>query len=101
MTLMELIVCLVIGGACAAATCAITGNRAGALVVFSLVGFVGAFVGSWLAHEVHLPPLFAVTVGGRAFALLWPVVGSAVLVAGAKVLVRPHHDVAHLDRYER
>jgi len=101
MTLMELIVCLVIGGASAAVACAITGNTASEFVVLSLVGFLGAFVGSWLAHEVHLPALFVVKVGGRAFALLWPLVGSVVLVPGAMLLMRPHHGVAHLDRYER
>jgi uncharacterized membrane protein YeaQ/YmgE (transglycosylase-associated protein family) len=100
MTILELIVCLAIGGVCGAAACILAGDTTGGFVISALVGFVGAFVGHWLAHELHLPPLLVVTIDGRAFALLWPFVGGSVVVAGAKLLMRPH-DVAHLDRYEQ
>jgi uncharacterized membrane protein YeaQ/YmgE (transglycosylase-associated protein family) len=100
MTPLELIVCLAIGGVCGAAVLIFASDTVGGLVTFIVVGFVGAFLGYWLAHELRLPPLFVVTIGGRAFAPLWPAIGAAVLVAGAKWLMRPH-DVPHVDRYEQ
>jgi uncharacterized membrane protein YeaQ/YmgE (transglycosylase-associated protein family) len=44
-----------------------------------IVGFVGAYVGVWLAGQLSLPEVFTINVEGEAFPILWGIVGSAIL----------------------
>jgi len=89
MSLLELIVYLVIAGACGAIARAIGGGTAGGFIVSVLLGFLGALVGSWLAHILRLPELLEVHIGGHRFPIVWSVVGGIVLVALAHFLMRP------------
>jgi uncharacterized membrane protein YeaQ/YmgE (transglycosylase-associated protein family) len=63
-----------------------------------VLGFLGAFVGTWLARLLHLPSLFVVTIGGHPFPIVWSIVGGMVLVAIAHVVTRP---TGYIDRYVR
>jgi uncharacterized membrane protein YeaQ/YmgE (transglycosylase-associated protein family) len=91
MTLVELVVYLVIAGICGAIAKAIAGGSRGGLVVSVLLGFLGAFVGTWLERLFHLPQVLAVSIGDRPFPIFWSIVGGIVLVALAHVLVRPRY----------
>ena len=44
-----------------------------------LVGFVGAYIGVWLAAQLGLPEIFTINVEGEAFPIVWGIVGSAIL----------------------
>ena len=44
-----------------------------------LVGFVGAYVGVWLAGQLGLPEIFTINVEGETFPIVWGIVGSAIL----------------------
>jgi uncharacterized membrane protein YeaQ/YmgE (transglycosylase-associated protein family) len=44
------------------------------------VGLVGALLGTWLAHQLGLPALLTLSFGGTTMALLWAIVGAAILV---------------------
>jgi uncharacterized membrane protein YeaQ/YmgE (transglycosylase-associated protein family) len=89
MTLLEFVVYLVIAGICGAVARAIAGGTGGGFVISVLLGFLGAFVGTWLARLLHLPAFFVVAVSGHAFPIVWSVIGGMVLVALAHALVRP------------
>jgi uncharacterized membrane protein YeaQ/YmgE (transglycosylase-associated protein family) len=89
MTLLEFVVYLVIAGICGAIARAIAGGTGGGFVVSVLLGFLGAFVGTWLARLVHLPPLIVVAIGGHPFPIVWSIVGGFVLVILAHGLTRP------------
>jgi uncharacterized membrane protein YeaQ/YmgE (transglycosylase-associated protein family) len=89
MTLVELIVYLVVAGICGAIARAFAGGSRGGFVISCLVGFLGAFVGTWLARQLHLPPIFVVAIGGHPFPIVWSIVGGMVLVAITHVLRRP------------
>jgi uncharacterized membrane protein YeaQ/YmgE (transglycosylase-associated protein family) len=98
MTLLELIVYIVIAGVCGAIARAFAGGTSRGFIVAVLLGFLGAFVGTWLARLFHLPTLFVVAVGGHPFPIVWSVVGGMVLVGIAHLLTRP---TGYIDRYVR
>jgi uncharacterized membrane protein YeaQ/YmgE (transglycosylase-associated protein family) len=89
MTVLELIVYLVIAGTCGAIARAIAGGTAGGFVISVLLGFLGAFVGTWLAHVMHLPELLTVVIDGHPFPIVWSIIGGSVLVLIAHLLMGP------------
>ena len=52
----------------------------GCLVSVAL-GFIGALIGTWLAHRFKLPAFFVVNVDGQNFPVLWSIIGAALFVA--------------------
>ena len=48
-----------------------------------VVGFVGAYIGMWIALQFQLPSFMTVEIDGRGFPLFWAIVGSALLAATA------------------
>jgi uncharacterized membrane protein YeaQ/YmgE (transglycosylase-associated protein family) len=89
MTLLEFVVYLVIAGVCGAVARALGGGTAGGFIISILLGFLGAFVGTWVARILHLPELIVVAVAGHPFPIIWSVVGGLILVAIAHALTRP------------
>lgn len=88
MTLLDFLVLLAIAGICGAIGQGIAGyTRSGCLVAIG-TGFVGALLGNWIATSLGLPEWFVVSVGGRAFPVLWSILGSALLVAIVGLLSR-------------
>jgi len=89
MTLLEFIIYLVIAGVCGAIARAIAGGTGGGFVVSVLLGFLGAFVGTWIARMFHLPTLVVVAIAGHPFPIVWSVIGGLILVILAHGLTRP------------
>jgi uncharacterized membrane protein YeaQ/YmgE (transglycosylase-associated protein family) len=89
MTLLEFVVYLVIAGICGAIARAIAGGTGGGFVVSVLLGFLGAFVGTWLARMFHLPAVIVVAIGGHPFPIIWSIIGGLILVILAHGLTRP------------
>lgn len=85
MTPLELLVLLLVAGVCGAIGQAIVGTSRGFLVSIA-VGFVGALLGSWLARQLGLPELLAISVSGRSFPVVWSILGSALFVAVVALL---------------
>jgi uncharacterized membrane protein YeaQ/YmgE (transglycosylase-associated protein family) len=50
----------------------------GGCLVSIVVGFIGAYIGMWLARELSLPELLVVTINREAFPVIWSVIGSAI-----------------------
>jgi uncharacterized membrane protein YeaQ/YmgE (transglycosylase-associated protein family) len=88
MTVIDFVILLIIAAVCGAVGQALAGYSVGGCVTSTLVGFVGAVIGSWIAGLVGLPEIFAINVGGRAFPIVWSVLGSAVFVAVLALLTR-------------
>jgi uncharacterized membrane protein YeaQ/YmgE (transglycosylase-associated protein family) len=91
MTLIEAIVYLVIAGVCGVIARALGGGSGRGFILSILLGFLGAFVGTWLARMVHLPELLAVDVAGHRFPILWSIAGGFLLVVLAQALTRPRY----------
>jgi len=60
---------------------AIAGYSLGGCLVSILVGFIGAFLGMWIARQFGLPEVLPVTIQGETFPLVWSIIGSAVFAA--------------------
>jgi len=86
LTLTGLVIYLIIAGVCGAIGRAIGGGTGGGFIVSIAVGFVGALLGSYIAHAVHLPELLVVTVDRHPFPILWSIIGAAVFVAVVHLL---------------
>ncbi len=88
MSLVSLLVLLVIAGVCGSIGQSLAGGGRGGCLTAIALGFIGALLGSWIAHRVHLPELIAVRIAGESFPVLWAVIGSALFVAGLGLLRR-------------
>jgi uncharacterized membrane protein YeaQ/YmgE (transglycosylase-associated protein family) len=91
MTLLEFVVYLVIAGICGAIARAVGGGSRGGFVISILLGFLGAFIGTWLARQFHLPELVVVAIAGRPFPIVWSIIGGIILVALAHALTGPRY----------
>jgi uncharacterized membrane protein YeaQ/YmgE (transglycosylase-associated protein family) len=88
MTLFELLVLLVIAGVCGGIGQSIVrGSRGGCLASIAL-GFVGAYLGGFLARKLGLPEWLTFSIGGHHFPVLWSIIGSALFVAVISLLTR-------------
>jgi uncharacterized membrane protein YeaQ/YmgE (transglycosylase-associated protein family) len=89
MTVLEFVVYLVIAGICGAIARAFGGGTRGGFIISILLGFLGAFLGTWLARLLHLPVLFTIVIADHAFPIVWSIIGGLILVALAHALTRP------------
>ncbi|HEV8548203.1 MAG TPA: hypothetical protein VGQ57_04225 [Polyangiaceae bacterium] len=80
-TITGLLVLLLVAGVCGAIGRAIGGGTSGGVLVSIAVGFVGALLGTFIAGHFRLPELLMVTVDGRAFPILWSIIGAALFIA--------------------
>ncbi len=79
MTLTGLLLLLLIAGIVGAVGQSLSGYSFGGCLVSIVVGFVGAYIGVWLAGQLGLPEIFAVTIEGESFPIIWGIIGSAIL----------------------
>lgn len=89
MSLMGFIVLLIVAAICGALGQAIAGYSVGGCLLSIVVGFVGAFLGMWIARQFGFPELFVITIDGEPFPIVWSVVGSALLAAIVGLISRP------------
>lgn len=88
MTILEFLILLVIAAICGAIGQAIAGYSLGGMVITTVVGFLGAFLGTWMARLIGLPELLMINVGGQPFPIVWAIVGSAVFTAVVALFTR-------------
>lgn len=88
MSLLGFIVLLVIAAIAGSIGQAIAGYSAGGCLVSIIIGFVGAFLGMWLAQQLGLPELFTINIDGQPFPVVWSIIGSAILALLFGLLTR-------------
>ena len=76
-----LLVLLIIAGVCGGIGRAIGGGVGGGFFVSIAVGFVGALLGTFVAHYFHLPEPMMVTIDSHPFPVLWSIIGASLFVA--------------------
>ena len=81
MTLENLILLLIVAGVAGAIGQWLAGYSSGGLITSIALGFIGAFLGTWIAQQFHLPELFTLHIGHTNFALIWAIIGAALFVA--------------------
>src|SRR5436190_17409090 len=78
MTLIGFLVLLAIAAICGAIGQSIAGYDLGGCLVSIVVGFIGAYIGLWLAGKMGLPHLFEINIEGKPFPVLWAIIGAAI-----------------------
>ncbi len=81
MTLPELLLLMLIAALVGAIGRRIAGGTRGGLLVSIVVGFVGAVLGPWIAHQLHLAEPLVLRVDKHVFGILWSIIGAALFVA--------------------
>ncbi len=81
MSLINFLLLLLVAAICGSIGQALAGYSIGGCITSTIVGFIGALLGTWLAGQLGLPEPLRVTIGGETFPVLWSIIGSALLVA--------------------
>ncbi|HET9587239.1 MAG TPA: GlsB/YeaQ/YmgE family stress response membrane protein [Anaerolineales bacterium] len=88
MSLLNILILLLVAAVCGSIGQALVGYSIGGCLMSTVVGFIGAWVGSWLSVQLGLPEPFMISVGGESFPILWSIIGSALFVAILGLLTR-------------
>ena len=88
MTLLGLLVLLVIAAIAGSLGQSLAGYSLGGCLMSIVVGFIGAFLGLWLARSLGLPEPLLVSIQGENFPLLWAIIGSALFCASLGLITR-------------
>ncbi len=78
MTLEGFIILILVAAIVGAIGQMIAGFSRGGCIASIIVGFIGAYLGTWLAGQLHLPDVFVLDIQGQAFSVLWAIAGSAI-----------------------
>jgi len=78
MTLIGFLVLLLIAAICGAIGQSLAGYNLGGCFMSIIVGFIGAYIGLWIAGKFGLPEIFTISVEGKPFPVVWAVIGSAI-----------------------
>lgn len=78
MTVFGFLILLLIAAICGGIGQAIAGYDVGGCVVSIVVGFIGAYIGLWIARQMGLPDFFTVNVQGKPFPIIWAIIGSVI-----------------------
>jgi uncharacterized membrane protein YeaQ/YmgE (transglycosylase-associated protein family) len=88
MTLVGFLILVVIAALAGSLGQAIAGYSLGGCLASILVGFVGAYIGLWIANQFGLPEPLTISIQGESFPLLWAVIGSAIFTAVLGLIFR-------------
>lgn len=78
MTLIGFLVLLLIAAICGGIGQSLAGYDLGGCLVSIVVGFIGAYIGLWVAGKMGLPDFFTVNIEGKPFPIIWAIIGSAI-----------------------
>jgi uncharacterized membrane protein YeaQ/YmgE (transglycosylase-associated protein family) len=92
MTLTGVIVLLVIAGVCGAIGSSLAGYTHGGCLASIALGFIGAWLGTWIAGQAHLPMLYVLHVQHESFPVVWSILGAVIFAAVMSILTgrSPH-----------
>ncbi len=79
MTFFGFILLLIIAAICGAIGQSIAGYNMGGCIISMVVGFIGAWLGLWIAEEFNMPLFWSVTIGGKSFPIIWSIIGATLL----------------------
>ena len=78
MTLIGFLVLLAIAAICGAIGQSLAGYNLGGCLVSIIVGFIGAYLGLWIAGKMGLPEFFTINIEGKPFPIIWAIIGAAL-----------------------
>lgn len=78
MGLIELLVLLIVAAICGGIGQSLAGYTAGGCLTSTVVGFIGSYLGVFIARSVGLPEFFALQIGGQSFPIIWSIIGATI-----------------------
>jgi uncharacterized membrane protein YeaQ/YmgE (transglycosylase-associated protein family) len=92
MTLLSVVLLLAVAGLCGGIGSSLAGYSHLGCLTSIILGFIGAWLGTWFATQVHLPMLYVVHLRGESFPVVWSVLGAAMFAGVTSVLTarNPH-----------
>ena len=81
MTLLGLLVLVIIAAITGSLGQALAGYSLGGCLVSAVVGFIGAYLGMWIARHFGLPDILVLNIDGQPFPVVWSIIGSAIFSA--------------------
>jgi uncharacterized membrane protein YeaQ/YmgE (transglycosylase-associated protein family) len=93
MTLVDFLLLLLVAGVCGAIGQALSGYSRGGFVVAIVLGFIGAFIGVWLAGKLALPELYMLRIGTTSFPIIWSIIGATLFVAVIGLITSPRRRI--------
>lgn len=88
MTLIGFLVLLLIAAICGGIGQSIAGYDLGGCLVSIVVGFIGAYIGLWVAGKMGLPHFFTIIIEGKPFPVIWAVIGATIFTFVVALLRR-------------
>jgi len=88
MSILGFLVLLLIAAICGGIGQSLAGYDLGGCFVSIVVGFIGAYIGLWVAREMKLPHFFEISVDGKPFPVIWAIIGSAIFTLIVALLRR-------------
>jgi uncharacterized membrane protein YeaQ/YmgE (transglycosylase-associated protein family) len=88
MSVLNFLLLLLVAAICGSIGQALVGYSIGGCITSTIVGFIGALLGTWLAGQLGLPEPLRITIGSETFPVLWSIIGSALFVAILSLLTR-------------
>jgi len=80
LTVVSVVVICVIASICGAIGAVLARRSEIGCVGSIALGFIGALLGTWIAHHMHLPEVLTIHIAGEAFPVVWSIIGSALFV---------------------
>ncbi|GIK60040.1 MAG: GlsB/YeaQ/YmgE family stress response membrane protein [Ignavibacteriota bacterium] len=79
--MIDILISLIIAGIAGSIARSLSGFSRGGCIISIVVGFIGAFIGTWLAREMQLPDPISITIRGTTYNLLWTIIGAVIFTA--------------------
>lgn len=92
MTLFGFLILLLIAAIAGGIGQSLAGYNVGGCLVSIVVGFIGAYIGLWIAKEMGLPDFFTINIEGKPFPVLWAIIGAAIFTFIIALLRRAFTD---------
>jgi uncharacterized membrane protein YeaQ/YmgE (transglycosylase-associated protein family) len=91
MSIVDFILLLIVAGLCGSIGSRLAAHRSSGWLGSIALGFIGAWLGAWLARALHLPEGYSIHLGRRAFPILWSIAGAALFTGVLSFLTRPRY----------
>lgn len=91
MTLIGVLLLLLIAAVAGAIGQSLAGYNLGGCLVSIVVGFIGAYIGMWIAGQLGLPEILPVNIEGKPFPIIWSVIGAALFTLVVALIRRAVH----------
>jgi uncharacterized membrane protein YeaQ/YmgE (transglycosylase-associated protein family) len=90
---MSFLLLLIIAAICGAIGQSIAGYSLGGCLISTVVGFIGALIGKWLAAKMGLTYIIPLEIGGETFPVIWSILGSALFAVAIGVITKGKNPV--------